>query len=162
MRRIASVLVVTIGWLYLLPQLVGAGLTRDASRPAHPAGWAACWSRSSSCSASPTGGMRSITFVQAFQYWLKLTALAVPVLFLAAGVAGRRVAEHRATAPPTFPRPHRRRRLTDDTTFVVREAVRRHGQRRLGPVDERVTTYDGERLHPGSRDAWRAAARQQR
>jgi Na+(H+)/acetate symporter ActP len=28
------------------------------------------------------GGMRAITFVQAFQYWLKLTALAVPVIFL--------------------------------------------------------------------------------
>lgn len=28
------------------------------------------------------GGMRSITFVQAFQYWLKLTALLVPALFL--------------------------------------------------------------------------------
>jgi Na+(H+)/acetate symporter ActP len=28
------------------------------------------------------GGMRSITFVQAFQYWLKLTALLVPVIFL--------------------------------------------------------------------------------
>jgi cation/acetate symporter len=29
------------------------------------------------------GGMRAITFVQAFQYWLKLTALAVPAIFLA-------------------------------------------------------------------------------
>ncbi len=29
------------------------------------------------------GGMRSITIVQAFQYWLKLTAIAVPVVFLA-------------------------------------------------------------------------------
>ena len=28
------------------------------------------------------GGMRAITFVQAFQYWLKLTALAVPAMFL--------------------------------------------------------------------------------
>ncbi len=28
------------------------------------------------------GGMRSITFVQAFQYWLKLTALLVPAMFL--------------------------------------------------------------------------------
>ncbi len=28
------------------------------------------------------GGMRSITFVQAFQYWLKLTAVAVPALAL--------------------------------------------------------------------------------
>ncbi len=29
-----------------------------------------------------SGGMRSITFVQAFQYWLKLTALLVPLVFL--------------------------------------------------------------------------------
>jgi Na+(H+)/acetate symporter ActP len=29
-----------------------------------------------------SGGMRSITFVQAFQYWLKLTAIAFPVAFL--------------------------------------------------------------------------------
>ena len=29
-----------------------------------------------------SGGMRRITFVQAFQYWLKLTALLVPVVFL--------------------------------------------------------------------------------
>ena len=28
------------------------------------------------------GGMRSITFVQAFQYWLKLFALSLPLLFL--------------------------------------------------------------------------------
>jgi Na+(H+)/acetate symporter ActP len=28
------------------------------------------------------GGMRSITFVQAFQYWLKLTALVVPAVFV--------------------------------------------------------------------------------
>ena len=30
------------------------------------------------------GGMRSITFVQAFQYWLKLTAIAIPALVLLA------------------------------------------------------------------------------
>ena len=29
-----------------------------------------------------SGGMRSITFVQAFQYWLKLTALLVPAVVL--------------------------------------------------------------------------------
>jgi len=31
-----------------------------------------------------SGGMRSITFVQAFQYWLKLTALLVPAMFVLA------------------------------------------------------------------------------
>jgi cation/acetate symporter len=35
------------------------------------------------------GGMRSITFVQAFQYWLKLTALAVPVFFILFVLAGK-------------------------------------------------------------------------
>ncbi len=34
--------------------------------------------------------MRAITFVQAFQYWLKLTALLVPVVFLLHGLARRR------------------------------------------------------------------------
>ncbi len=29
-----------------------------------------------------SGGMRSITFVQAFQYWLKLTALLLPPIVL--------------------------------------------------------------------------------
>ena len=29
-----------------------------------------------------SGGMKGITFVQAFQYWLKLTALAIPAIFL--------------------------------------------------------------------------------
>ena len=29
-----------------------------------------------------SGGMRSITFVQAFQYWLKVTALLVPAIVL--------------------------------------------------------------------------------
>ena len=33
--------------------------------------------------AVAAGGMRSITFVQVFQYWLKLTALLVPAIFLA-------------------------------------------------------------------------------
>jgi Na+(H+)/acetate symporter ActP len=80
-RRTATLLVVGVGWLYLLPQFQGAGLTIRT------------------VTGSPTwigtvlvalivvvnvisGGMRSITFVQAFQYWLKLTALLIPVFFL--------------------------------------------------------------------------------
>ena len=51
-----------------------------------------------------SGGMRSITFVQAFQYWLKLTALLVPAAVLLAVWAGD------ALAPPS---PRRRRRLVD-------------------------------------------------
>jgi Na+(H+)/acetate symporter ActP len=40
------------------------------------------------CLTVVAGGMRSITFVQAFQYWLKLTALAVPILFIIFMLAG--------------------------------------------------------------------------
>ncbi len=80
-RRIASAMVVLIGWLYLLPQFVGAGLTLRlaAGLPSWLGGVIVAGVVVFSVA---TGGMRSITFVQAFQYWLKLTALAVPVVFL--------------------------------------------------------------------------------
>ncbi len=80
-RRVSMVVVVGIGWLYLMPQFQGAGLTLqtvlDAPR----------WVGTVLVAAIVTinislGGMRSITFVQAFQYWLKLTALLVPLMFL--------------------------------------------------------------------------------
>ena len=48
--------------------------------------------------------MRAITFVQAFQYWLKLTALADTMIFLALHWQAERpaqVAEPRADVPAT-------------------------------------------------------------
>jgi Na+(H+)/acetate symporter ActP len=80
-RRLSSVLVVVIGWLYLVPQLQGAGLTLHAVTGAPS--WAGAAVVSVVVTASVAGGgMRSATFVQAFQFWLKLTALAVPALVL--------------------------------------------------------------------------------
>jgi Na+(H+)/acetate symporter ActP len=80
-RRVASVLVVLIGWLYLLPQFVGAGLTLKLTTGAP--GWLGGVLVAVVVVVSvATGGMRSITFVQAFQYWLKLTALLVPLVLL--------------------------------------------------------------------------------
>ena len=80
-RRIASVLVVLIGWLYLLPQFRGAGLTLQTVTGAPP--WAGGLLVGGIVLVNVlSGGMRSITFVQAFQYWLKLTAIALPVAFL--------------------------------------------------------------------------------
>ncbi|MEU1295700.1 cation acetate symporter [Streptomyces sp. NPDC005840] len=80
-RRLAGAFVVGVGWLYLLPQLQGAGLTLSVLTDAPD--WlggviVACVV----VATVAAGGMRSITFVQAFQYWLKLTALLVPALFL--------------------------------------------------------------------------------
>ncbi|MGF1430999.1 cation acetate symporter [Kitasatospora sp. LaBMicrA B282] len=80
-RRVAAAFTLGIGWLYLLPQLQGAGLTLRAATGAP--GWVGGVLVALVVTANVTvGGMRSITLVQAFQYWLKLTALLVPLLFL--------------------------------------------------------------------------------
>ncbi|MEU2610793.1 cation acetate symporter [Micromonospora sp. NPDC007271] len=82
LRKLATVFVIFIGWLYLVPQLQGAGLTLStvAGSP-YPVG--ALLVAVVVTANVALGGMRAITFVQAFQYWLKLTALAVPAIFLA-------------------------------------------------------------------------------
>lgn len=80
-RRVTSLLVVAVGWLYIVPQLHGAALTIRIATGLP--GWAGAVVVVVVVVLSVvTGGMRSITFVQAFQYWLKLTALAVPVVFI--------------------------------------------------------------------------------
>jgi cation/acetate symporter len=81
LRRLATVFVVFIGCLYLVPQLQGAGLT-FTTVTGGSYGWGAVLVGLVVTANVALGGMRAITFVQAFQYWLKLTALAVPVIFL--------------------------------------------------------------------------------
>jgi Na+(H+)/acetate symporter ActP len=81
-RRLCSLVVVGIGLLYLVPQLHGAGLTLRATTGA-PSWLGAVVVAGVVAASVAGGGMRSATFVQALQYWLKLTALAVPALFLA-------------------------------------------------------------------------------
>lgn len=82
-RSLCSALVVGIGWLYLLPQFQGAGVTLAATIGAPP--WLGAVIVAAVVLINVTsGGMRSITFVQAFQYWLKLTALFVPACVLLA------------------------------------------------------------------------------
>ncbi|MGH8862531.1 MAG: cation acetate symporter [Jatrophihabitantaceae bacterium] len=80
-RRAASVLVVLIGWLYLVPQLQGAGLTMktQTGAPSWLGGLIVCVVV---LAAVAVGGMRSITFAQALQFWLKFLALLIPALVL--------------------------------------------------------------------------------
>lgn len=80
-RRISAVLVVVIGWLYLLPQFQGAALSLQSVT-----GWPT-WVGSAIVVFTvvlgvAAGGMRSITLVQAMQYWLKLSAIAIPAFVL--------------------------------------------------------------------------------
>jgi Na+(H+)/acetate symporter ActP len=81
LRRVATVFVVFIGCLYLVPQLQGAGLTFTTVTGGSYV-WGALLVGLVVTANVALGGMRAITFVQAFQYWLKLTALTIPVIFL--------------------------------------------------------------------------------
>src|SRR4051794_35543108 len=80
-RRVASTLVVLIGVLYLIPQFQGAGLTLRTLTGA-PSWVGAVTVAVVVLVIVVSGGMRSITLVQAFQYWLKLFALLLPACFL--------------------------------------------------------------------------------
>ena len=82
-RRLCSVLVLAIGWLYLLPQFKGAGLVL------HSVSEAPTWVGNLIVAVVVLinvigGGMRSITLVQAVQYWIKVTAISVPAFVLLA------------------------------------------------------------------------------
>jgi Na+(H+)/acetate symporter ActP len=101
LRAVCAGVVVAIGWLYILPQLQGAGLT-VATVTSLPAWSGVAASAIVVVATAVLGGMRSITFVQAFQYWLKFTALAVPALIAATFFWGGDRGFDRP-APPQFP-----------------------------------------------------------
>jgi Na+(H+)/acetate symporter ActP len=129
LRKVCTVFVLIIGWLYLLPQLQGAGLalTTLTSLPA--------WSGVAVTGVVVLltvvgGGMRSITFVQAFQYWLKLTALAIPaIVVLGVFLSDARTFDR--PAPPQFPE----RTTVDVRTPVVLQTVGPVGFTASGVVD---------------------------
>jgi cation/acetate symporter len=80
-RRLCSVLVLAIGWLYLLPQFKGAGLVL------HTVSGAPLWVGNLVVAVVVLinvvgGGMRSITLAQAVQYWIKVTAISIPAFVL--------------------------------------------------------------------------------
>ena len=111
-RRVTSLVVVVVGWLYIVPQLHGAALTiRIATGLPSWVGSVAVVIVV--CLTVVAGGMRSITFVQAFQYWLKLTALAVPIVFIALVLAGNGTpGSGRCRHQPHRPGTYRRRTRT--------------------------------------------------
>jgi Na+(H+)/acetate symporter ActP len=80
-RRVTSVVVLVIGWLYIVPQLHGAALALGVVADVPP--WVgAVLVAVLVAGIVAAGGMRAVTAVQAMQYWLKLTALTLPVVFL--------------------------------------------------------------------------------
>ncbi len=139
LRKLATAFVLFIGWLYLVPQLQGAGLTLQTITGAPYALGAVIVGIVVTLNVA-LGGMRSITFVQAFQYWLKLTALAVPVIFLVLHWQADGRPELTAPTGPTFPAATTvtvehavTLTLTEPSTVVVHGAL--DGSTVDGPVD---------------------------
>jgi len=101
LRRAATTMVVIICGFYLLPQLKGAGIVlEDVFGGPYWIGVVVLGTLVTAVIAS--GGMKGITLVQAFQFWLKLAALAVPALALLALYHHPPLAEVNRRAPATF------------------------------------------------------------
>lgn len=111
-RLAATAVVITICVFYLVPQYQGAGVALEAllglPRWVGPLAVAAIVIVN-----VVGGGMRSITLVQAFQYWLKLTAIAVPALALLFLATPR--SDLGQPVPPT---------VLQETTVAVKTPVR--------------------------------------
>ena len=85
LRRAATATVILICGFYLLPQLKGAGVTLQVA-VGGPVWIGVVVLGAIVTLGIASGGMKGITFVQAFQYWLKIVAIAVPALVLLAVV----------------------------------------------------------------------------
>jgi len=86
LRRTTTALVLVIGWFYLLPQMKGAGITLQSVIGVPY--WVGVVTLGVVVSSNiAMGGMKGVTFVQSFQYWLKLCAIGIPglVLLIATG-----------------------------------------------------------------------------
>jgi Na+(H+)/acetate symporter ActP len=107
LRGLAAVFVVFIGILYVVPQLHAAGLALSNILPVPT------WIGAAGVAVVVIinvfgGGMRAITVVQAFQYWLKLFAIAAPTLVMCVlfigkgGLQGGEMTSLSEPLPPTF------------------------------------------------------------
>jgi cation/acetate symporter len=92
LRRISAGFVLLIGFTYLLPQMKGAGIT-VATLTGAPYWVGVVLVATIVAGNVAFGGMRGITFVQAFQYFVKVFALssaAIALLIMGFGVSGVR------------------------------------------------------------------------
>jgi Na+(H+)/acetate symporter ActP len=120
LRKLATLFVIFIGVLYLLPQLQSAGLVVARIMPVPS--WVGMVMVVVVVVVNVLGGgMRAITVVQAFQYWLKLFAIAVPTFIMCALFIGNGGAGPRGETPLTLPSPPT---FTEDTTVRIDTPVR--------------------------------------
>src|SRR6266513_5351199 len=102
-RKIAVTFVLFIGFFYTMPQMKGAGITM--SQILNWPYWAGIVVVGSVITFNVAlGGMRGITFVQAFQYWAKIFAISLPVFLLMTYFGGYSpLVSETASAPTHYP-----------------------------------------------------------
>ncbi len=101
-RKIAVCFVLFIGFFYTMPQMKGAGTTLAYIFPGLPY-WVGVVLVGAVITLNVAlGGMKGITLVQAFQYWMKMFAISVPVFVLMAvfGSYNSHIAETAAPGSP--------------------------------------------------------------
>ena len=87
LRRLSAAIVLLIGGFYLVPQLKGAGLALGEVIGAPY--WVGVVTVGGVVALNVAlGGMRGITYVQAFQYWVKTFAIALPACLLLIHLGG--------------------------------------------------------------------------
>jgi cation/acetate symporter len=141
LRRLCAGVVLVIGCLYLVPQFTAAGqvLTLVSGAPY----WVGVVLAGSAVSVTlALGGMRAATYVQAFQFVLKLLLFAVPAVWLLVAV-GPQIRDQ-ALHPVEFTRFARATAVdfTLDTRIIVTE-----------PVTVRIDRHPPVQLPPGLRTA---------
>lgn len=124
LRRLATALVVVIGWLYLVPQLQGAGLTLSTITGLPY--WGSVVGVVGIVLISVfNGATRAVTLVQAFQYWVKLFAITLPAFALLTVFVMDTPQQRReldAPAPPIFEH-DTTVRIDTDVRLQVREPL---------------------------------------
>jgi len=114
LRQWSTVLVLIIGWFYLLPQMDGAGLTLQVVLGVPY--WIGVVVLGVVVSGNiAMGGMKGITFVQAFQYWLKICAIGIPAVVLLMYAGRGSTSNLTVNGAPIFQHP---------TTVTMTQAVR--------------------------------------
>jgi len=148
LRQASTVLVLIIGWFYLLPQMDGAGLTLQVVLGTPY--WVGVVILGVVVSGNiAMGGMKGITFVQAFQYWLKICAIGIPAAVLLAFVAHGTTANLAPDRDPVF---------TRATTVTIAQAMQFRVPRQTrvvvtGVVDGHARFHVPVRLGPGTHAA---------
>ncbi len=129
LRKVAMLVVVIICVFYLAPQYQGAGLALKTLL-GMPVWTGPLLVGAIVITNVVGGGMRSITFVQAFQYWLKLTAITIPALAL----LGLFVTDRGDLGGPLPPSVDRETTVQIETDIVV-QVVDPSGIRVSGELD---------------------------